>query len=196
MTVEKVRVVGAKEIAKRRDETFYRISKVQLAQLYDEHETDEEMFHSPGAPSTGGPRIITYEEEAMPTWERPYLLLDVRDPVDFSRGHLLQARSYPYTMMRRDQIHPEIYSFKNKEGRLIIMYCDDERISVDAAHLLVQRGCDNVFVLTGGLKEFSAHFLHFCEGDVPTSPVKIPPKARASSRTGNKAWSCRILTSY
>ena len=51
--------------------------------------------------------------------------------------------------MRRDQVHPELYNFRNKEGHLIILYCDDEKISLDAAKLLVQRGTDNIFLLTG-----------------------------------------------
>ena len=183
-TIAKVKTVGPKEISKRRDETFFRIGKVQLAQLFDEYEAEDEALQANYSPD-GGPTIITYDEEAAPKWERPYLLLDVRDPAEFSRGHLYQARSYPFVMMRRDQVIPEVFAFKNREGTLIIMYCDDERISADAAHLLVQRGWDNVYLLSGGVKEFAAHFPHLVEGEVPMSPLKTPTKTMSHSKQGN-----------
>lgn len=184
-TVAKVKTINAKELSKRRDEVFYRIGKHSLADLYSEYESGEmESFQSRLNAPTGGPRIMTYEEEENPRYEKPYLILDVRDAWDFNKGHLIQARSYPYTAMRRDQTHPEIYNFKNKEGCLIIMYCDDEKISKDAAHLLVQRGCDNVYLLTGGLMEFAAHYPSYAEGEVPTSPMPSPGKPPRTSRAG------------
>ena len=182
-TVAKVKTVGAKEISRRRDETFFRIGRVQLAQLFDEYEAEEESFQATYSPEAG-PTIITYDEEATPKWERPYLLLDVRDPYEFSKGHLYQARSYPFVMMRRDQVIPEVFNFKNKEGCLIVMYCEDERTSAEAAHLLVQRGWDNVYLLTGGVKEFAAHFPHLIEGEVPTSPLKSPSSTPPNSKSG------------
>lgn len=63
-------------------------------------------------------------------------------------------------------MHPEFYSFKNKEEMLIIIYCDDERISQDAAKLFVDRGTDNIFLLTGGLIEFATDYPSFVEGDL------------------------------
>ena len=185
-TVAKVKVVNTKEISRRRDESFYRIVGSQLAALYNEYEGEhQESLQSKYVPEEGGPLVITYEEEEMPTYERPYLVLDTRDAAEFNRGHLLQARSYPYTMMRRDQAHPEVYNFKNKEGCLIVMYCDDERISSEAAHLLVQRGVDNVYLLTGGLADFAARFPSYFEGKLPPQYEKaLITKQRTGSRAG------------
>ena len=85
--------------------------------------------------------------------------------------------------MRRDQLHPEFYNFKNKEETLIIVYCDDERISADAAKLFVDRGTDNIFLLSGGLFEFGLEYPSFVEGDLPAacSPKKTSSTVR---RTG------------
>jgi rhodanese-related sulfurtransferase len=182
-----VKTVNAKEISKRRGEVFYRIGKRSLIELYQEYEDDHHESFSGSAlspSSDGGPRIITYEEQETPKYEKPYLILDVRDALDYNKGHLLQSRSYPYTMMRRDYTHPELFNFKNKDERLIIMYCDDERISEEAAFLLVQRGCDNVYLLTGGLFEFASTYRSYVEGEV-TLPKGSPSKARAKSSTSS-----------
>ena len=40
----------------------------------------------------------------------------------------------------------------NKEGLCIILYDEDERIAHTAATTFVQRGVDNVFMLSGGLR--------------------------------------------
>jgi centrosomal protein CEP41 len=72
--------------------------------------------------------------------------------------------------MRRDQNHPDFYRFRNKADMLIIVYCDDERVSRDAAKLMVDRGTDNIFLLTGGLMEFAAEYPGFIEGEPPVAP--------------------------
>jgi rhodanese-related sulfurtransferase len=168
---------------KRRDEIHYRINKRQLYELYNEYEyADEEQFSrenndlnaSDGGEGRITPRIVTHCMEDLPSYEKPYLLLDARPVDQYNVGHLMQARSYPYTMIRRDFMHPDIYKFKNVENNLIIVYCDDERISRDVSKTLVDRGVDNVFLLTGGMNEFSLEYPSFVEGKVPSLPS--PPQ--------------------
>ena len=73
-------------------------------------------------------------------------------------------------MLLRDKLHPEMYQFRNKEESLIIVYCEDEQVSRQTCKILVDRGIDNVFLLTGGMREFAAKYGEFVEGDVPTAP--------------------------
>ena len=40
---------------------------------------------------------------------------------------------------------------KNKPGRIIVLYDEDERIAPQAATTFVQRDVDNVFILSGGV---------------------------------------------
>lgn len=87
--------------------------------------------------------------------------------------------------MRRDQTMYELNNFKNKEGLLIIVYCDDERISCDAAKMLVDRGTDNIYCLSGGLVEFAPQYPAFIEGVSPFSPKKSP---RAKGKTVIAMW--------
>lgn len=105
------------------------------------------------------------------SYEKPYLILDIRDRAQYDRGHLLQARSFPYTLLRRDQIPPELYNFRNKTGFLVIIYCDDEKVSREAAKTFVDRGTENIFLLTGGMNDFAGEFPCYIEGEVPITPA-------------------------
>ena len=42
--------------------------------------------------------------------------------------------------------------FKNQEGKLIIIYDFDETIAPRVATTLMQRGYDNIFMLSGGFR--------------------------------------------
>lgn len=179
LTVNKVKVLTARECSKRRDEIFYRISKNQLYELYNEYEADErETIADSQFGGHSGPRIVTYSESSSPDYEKPYLIFDVREEPDYHDCHLLQARSFPFALLRRDQMHPDIYKFRNKEESLIIVYCDDERISREFAKTLVDRGIDNMFVLTGGIKDFVSSYPSFAEGNITdlVPPMKGFPK--------------------
>ena len=46
----------------------------------------------------------------------------------------------------------EMRAFRNKPGSIILVYDEDERLASNAATILVQRGYDNIFMLSGGLK--------------------------------------------
>ena len=116
LTVDKLKNITSREFVKRRDEIHYRVNKRQMYELYEEYElADEEHFGggvdmsalTEGSPGRHTPRIVTHSEVATPAYEKPYLLLDVRPAEQFQIGHLMQARSYPYTMIRRDFMHPE-----------------------------------------------------------------------------------------
>eukprot|EP00050_Salpingoeca_kvevrii_P022432 m.126407 g.126407 ORF g.126407 m.126407 type:complete len:259 (-) comp9706_c2_seq2:538-1314(-) len=83
----------------------------------------------------------------------PYLLLDVRDKDEFDNCRIVNARNFPHTLLSRstNTFTGEIQSYINKEGRLIIIYDEDEKYAPHVATVFVQRGVDNVFLLSGGL---------------------------------------------
>lgn len=160
-----------------RDEIYFRLSAKQMSELYDEYEhPEEEHIRDADNNYRSGPTIVTYSEQDGAAYEKPYLLIDVRESDQFQTCRLLQARSFPIAYMKRDQTLREFHSFKNREGYLIILYCDDERVSCEAAKMLVDRGTDNIFVLTGGLADFAPEYPHFVEGVSPFSPKKQPAK--------------------
>ncbi|RYG70437.1 rhodanese-like domain-containing protein [archaeon] len=182
VTVNKVKHVTAREYAKRRDEIFFRITRHQLYELYSEYEQDEYETISETHAVDSKPRVVTYHEEDKPVYTKPYLILDMRDTNDYNTCHLLQARSFPDTLLRRDQYHPEIYRFRNKEEHLIILYCNDEKISQEAAAVMVTRGIDNIYLLSGGLAQFAADYSAFVEGEVPRELVPVSTPSKATGR--------------
>lgn len=47
---------------------------------------------------------------------------------------------------------------------MIIIYGNDERNSVTPAQLLIQKGFENIYLLTGGIEEFIKTYPEKCEG--------------------------------
>jgi hypothetical protein len=99
-TVPKVKLLSARAYLKRKDESFYRISAAQLAELLAEQQ--EKQLPSPphgggstaDGPSSGGgpqlspvkgyqPVLVQYAETDTPTNEQPYLVVDVREAREF-----------------------------------------------------------------------------------------------------------------
>jgi centrosomal protein CEP41 len=59
---------------------------------------------------------------------------------------------------------PELYRFKNREGKLIIVYMNDERKGCAIANLMAEKGFENVFLLSGGIEQFNEEFHDMVEG--------------------------------
>jgi len=49
-------------------------------------------------------------------------------------------------------LYREMLAFKNKKDKLIVVYDYDELVASKFATTLVQRGYDNVFMLSGGVR--------------------------------------------
>lgn len=60
---------------------------------------------------------------------------------------------------------------KNKPGKLIIIYHEDEKNGVSLATVLYEKGFDNIYLLSGGIEEFYQKKPEFVIGkDLP--PLK------------------------
>ncbi|CAK8689327.1 unnamed protein product [Clavelina lepadiformis] len=90
----------------------------------------------------------------------PYILLDVRDQYEFEACHIVGAKNFPIAMLSRtmNNFTKEILEYKNVVGRIIILYDEDERLATVAATTMVERGFDNIFILSGGLKVLGQKF--------------------------------------
>lgn len=80
------------------------------------------------------------------------MLLDLRDPEEYDFWRIKEAINYPAANIGRDKFIPELYRFKNKTNKLIIIYMGDERKGTAAANLFSEKGYDNVFLLSGGIE--------------------------------------------
>ncbi|CAM9255131.1 unnamed protein product, partial [Discosporangium mesarthrocarpum] len=174
MTVDKLKFVTTREHLRRRDEPYYRITPSQLQELFAEYEQDsrEEVqdFRDHRDPDHHGPRVVVHDSEAEPEYEKPYLILDLRTPAEFEKTHIVQARCFEAKLLNQDRMTPELYRYRNKEGGLIILYGNDERIACKATTTLIHRGFENIFLLSGGLELFARMFPSFVEGANPQPP--------------------------
>ncbi|OQS04849.1 sporangia induced hypothetical protein [Thraustotheca clavata] len=217
-TVNNVRLISSKEFLKRRDETFRRITPKCLAELFGEYEdtgkgcdasspemvarmvkNDKgdyimERHMADNNQNQSGPRIVSYEAEEAEQYDAPYLILDTRPREDFVENRIHRAKSFPTAYLCRDQFLPEMHAFKNQESKLIILYCLDEKLSVQAATLLGQKGFDNVYLLSGGLSEYAALYPDHIEGTTPPLPKNHASKAKKSSKDVYRSGSAMSST--
>jgi centrosomal protein CEP41 len=112
-----------------------------------------------------GVTAVTYATEMLGNLsEIDYIILDLRDEIEYANCHIKEAISFPGVMISRDKFLPEMIMMKNKEGKMIILYHSDERNGVPYANLLFQKGYDNVFFLSGGIEEFRKKFPEYLDG--------------------------------
>jgi rhodanese-related sulfurtransferase len=93
----------------------------------------------------GGPWVSTLQATHMINREDA-LVLDVRLPEEYSRGHILGAKNAPLAELERRL--PELAKFK---ARPVIVLCESGNRSTNAVGLLRRGGFDRVYNLAGGL---------------------------------------------
>uniref|UniRef100_A0A7M5V7M9 Rhodanese domain-containing protein n=2 Tax=Clytia hemisphaerica TaxID=252671 RepID=A0A7M5V7M9_9CNID len=136
----------------------------------------------------------------------PYLLLDIRDSDAFDEGHIIGAINYPSAMLNRtvNYLSKEICAFKNKPGKIIIVYDDDEKLAPQVATSLLQKDVENVIMLSGGMKVLHKKFPScFITGTVPStcfSPKtdrkgKLKPPPKVISNIGVEWYTPELLES-
>ncbi|XP_027016048.1 centrosomal protein of 41 kDa isoform X2 [Tachysurus fulvidraco] len=107
----------------------------------------------------------------------PYLLLDVRDRELYDQCHIISAHSFPIATLSRT-INPytkDVLDYRNVQGKIIILYDEDERIASQAATTMCQRGFENLFMLSGGLKVIAQKFPEgMTTGSFPVSCLPAP----------------------
>ncbi|KAG7259943.1 hypothetical protein CRUP_022812 [Coryphaenoides rupestris] len=102
----------------------------------EEREEDRWQGSNPGVEPGG------WTEQPYP--DCPYLLLDVRDRDQYDQCHIVMRVQSPHCLAVQD------HEPKNADGKIIIVYDEDERIASQAAAVMCQRGFENLFMLSGG----------------------------------------------
>lgn len=102
-----------------------------------------------GAPLNGIPKIKPQE-----LWEQlrsasPPLVIDVREPREYRKGHIPQAAHVPFGKL--EQAEGDL-----PDDRDLVLVCRSGRRSTHAAQLLRDKGYDNVAVLDGGTQAWEA----------------------------------------
>lgn len=157
--------LGDKNVAKRRAEVFFRIDSNGLISLLEIEKNPESIYNigndSPPKDSNsvhGKQSIKTTKIEQQFKIEisdaTDFLLLDLRPEEDYAKYHIRESVNFPASLIPRDKYPQQMYLLKNKPNKLIIVIHEDERLGVQFAACLYQKGFDNVYLVTGGMEEF------------------------------------------
>ncbi|SES83196.1 Rhodanese-related sulfurtransferase [Oceanobacillus limi] len=92
--------------------------------------------------------LKTLTEEQFREGYRKAQLIDVREPQEFERGHILGARNIPVTQLRQRLI-------ELRKDKPIYLYCQGGSRSARAAQLLHKKGYEDISQLKGGFKKWS-----------------------------------------
>ncbi|XP_045894530.1 centrosomal protein of 41 kDa isoform X1 [Micropterus dolomieu] len=121
------------------------------------------------------------EPADRPYTDCPYLLLDVRDRDQYDHCHIISAHSFPIATLSRtmNPYTKEVLAYKNAAGKIIIVYDEDERIASQAATTMCERGFENLFMLSGGLKVIGQKFPEgLTTGSIPPSCLSSPASVK------------------
>lgn len=75
-------------------------------------------------------------------------LIDVREPQEFERGHILGARNIPVTQMKQRLV-------EMRKDKPVYLYCQGNSRSSRAAQLLHKHKYENLNQLKGGFKKWT-----------------------------------------
>ncbi|NXA13828.1 CEP41 protein, partial [Sapayoa aenigma] len=124
--------------------------------------------------------------EDLPYPNCPFLLLDVRDRDAYDQCHIVGAYSYPIATLSRT-MNPytnSILEYKNAHGKIIVVYDNDERLASQAATTMCERGFENLFLLSGGLKVLAQKIPEgLITGTLPASCQAAAPPGCARRKT-------------
>ncbi|KFW09121.1 Centrosomal protein of 41 kDa, partial [Fulmarus glacialis] len=135
------------------------------------------------------PKKVDTQATDMPYPDCPFLLLDVRDRDAYDQCHIVGAYSYPIATLSRT-MNPytnSILEYKNAHGKIIILYDNDERLASQAATTMCERGFENLFMLSGGLKVLAQKIPEgLITGSLPVSCQVTAPTGSARKKTSPK----------
>ena len=94
--------------------------------------------------TAGGPWVSTLQATQMINREDA-LLLDVREPAEYAKGHILGAKNVPLADLER-----RAAEFDRQKAKPVIVTCDSGSRATRAIGVLKARGFANVFNLNGG----------------------------------------------
>ncbi|NXN76262.1 CEP41 protein, partial [Himantopus himantopus] len=128
------------------------------------------------------PKKVDARAKDMPYPDCPFLLLDVRDQDAYDQCHI----TYPIATLSRT-MNPytnSILEYKNAHGKIIILYDNDERLASQAATTMCERGFENLFMLSGGLKVLAQKIPEgLITGSLPVSCQVAAPTGSARRKT-------------
>ena len=189
-SASKVEVLGNRIVSKLKGELFQRINSEDLEKLIQarsekENGTDREIieFRYSTLPSGKFPKFGEENNgEVKEVVCDEFVVMDFRDHEMHMEFHIKEAVSFPAFNITRDRMHPRIFNLKNQEGKIIVVYTNDERTGVEVAQQLALRNYYNVYLLSGGISEFAVKFPQLISGIPPRLSKLIPSVKHTKAR--------------
>lgn len=207
-TVKDVEVISDKLVAKRKSENFKRVKGTTMEKLLreqtamssesiynlggDEHAEevknlpDHESVYSMATNASQFSAVTYTTEQLGITSDTKFILLDLREEDEFDQYHIKESINFPAPNISRDKVIPELYRFKNKEDKLIIVYMRDERQGSHAAKTFYEKGYDNIYLLSGGIEEFMLQFPDLIEGKELPDFEKLKEELELKNKKNSK----------
>ena len=201
--------LGDQLVAKRKGEKFKRIKCSTLGKLLQEQTFEESIYKLGGDEENKEPSVVqaqdtesiyshqtgvsqasavTYATDMLGiTSDTTFLLLDLRDPEEYAMWRIKEAINFPGPNISRDKIIPEIFRFRNKPDKLIIVYMQDERKGTQYAQLFYEKGYENIYLLSGGIENFLEEFPQLVEGRSVPTPKKVAIEAEEAKLAAKAA---------
>ncbi|HLS08054.1 rhodanese-like domain-containing protein [Lentibacillus sp.] len=92
--------------------------------------------------------LKTLTEDQFREGYRKAQLIDVREPNEFDKGHILGARNIPLTQMKQRLV-------ELRKDKPVYLYCQGSSRSARAAQLLHKKGYEDISQLKGGFKKWT-----------------------------------------
>lgn len=190
LTARNIEVVSNQLLAKRKGEQFRRIKASQLATLLDTDVNTESIYNMNDYGQLDDQSVVSANsqiskatvtqagQQVVLSEQSEFVLVDVREADEHAQWSIQQSVNSPFTLMMQDKWNQQMVGFKNKMDKLIIIFHLDEKSGIRVANHLFQKGYDNIYLLSGGVEEFTQECSHLVQGDaVPTLAKKesTPP---------------------
>ena len=107
------------------------------------------MFYELRLRSQGTTHVTT--ADAVRLINKGALVIDVRKPEEYEKGHIVNARNVPF-----DRVHQGDDAIKKQKNKILLAVCGDGSSSGRAAGHLRKAGYENAFSLKGGLTGWRA----------------------------------------
>lgn len=171
-------------------ELFHRINRNQLHCIIQQHTQqlesiesllDHTRLHTGTSTYNNSSSIHTLDNIDINTCQ--YILLDIREVELYDECHINTAIQFNIHYIKQDKL-TQLYSYRNKSNTLIVLYDNQSEVKSihDVATSLVQKGYDNIYLLTGGIKHYAIKYMYDIVGD--TSNI-IDPNTNILNNTTN-----------
>ena len=126
-----------------------------------------------------------------------FIIVDLREEKEYHKCHIKNAFSYPSSLISQDHFLKEMYTIKNKPNSIIIVYHKDDRTGSSVSDLLILKGFENIYMISGGFYDFSYSYPEYMIGTEQSKFLKDKEKRlkereiilRKRNKNQNRAFS-------